>query len=879
MADVKVKIDEGGVDPKEAGKIEKSVKSVTQAPTVAQQTPAQDAWTAMSTQLGPPFDSERITLYQMRQMRKDAMIAFGLHYIKVPLARAEWHVEARDKDGPNAQVAAFLDAALRPIYARYIFQRTLALDFGFQAMVKNFIMKNPGGIYNDTREANQDNQIKPIWDEGAVEPIIWKAPTPLRPELVKVVFDDKTGDFAGMTYDATQVKKAGAGGGGGNKKKGVMEIDVYHSLWGTNQKDDEHGSIYGWPRTGYARDYWWSYKFLFQLSNRGYERVAIPPVVAFHPEGSSVVDEETGETRPNWEIALEMADRLRSNAVAAVPSTMAEAGMGESSNTQRAWDFKFLETPFQSLQGFDARFNYLNVMKLRSVWVPEQAFIEGEGGTSSRNVASQMAEIFTESQSVLMDEIDDEINRYMFPQLLLVNFPDFINNGGVAYKVSHGFRKEDIEFYKQVLQLIGQSTPEMLTQQIDITELLRRMNTPLRDPNDLERERQQVAAQSAAGSPPLVTPGPGNVGVIANPNVNPGFQNGGSAPGVSANGAGGGAAAGFSQPTIYVQPNDHIQILLADAEEFVTNLPTSKHYSDKTLRSLALQLRRVWEAHFRRLYPDFARYVAGVDGIELADDDKRVRITKKTAEKAARKLMKEWAVASEEMQKLYDRSTEILRKMIARASKLDQRRTNIDAELDEDDLESFLREQGGRLIKLTDKTFKEEMRGFLTDAIRDGQGPKEIGDSIQAHFEGTPSTRADRVARSETRDAVNASTLLSGEAAGIRYVRASDGEDFDEECSRRNGRLYTIREAWKELRKEHPNGTLGFDLIPRANFSIQYVETMPDTAPDNAVAYFDEDAATAFIVFDSEGTDEYLTQLGTYLVNHPVHQNGHKVEA
>ncbi|HWI69700.1 MAG TPA: hypothetical protein VNS88_15205, partial [Nitrospiraceae bacterium] len=96
---------------------------------------------------------------------------------------------------------------------------------------------------------------------------------------------------------------------------------------------------------------------------------------------------------------------------------------------------------------------------------------------------------------------------------------------------------------------------------------------------------------------------------------------------------------------------------------------------------------------------------------------------------------------------------------------------------------------------------------------------------------------------------------------------------------RRNGRLYTIREAWKELRKEHPNGTLGFDLIPRANFSIQYVETMPDTAPDNAVAYFDEDAATAFIVFDSEGTDEYLTQLGTYLVNHPVHQNGHKVEA
>ena len=347
MADVNVKIDEGGVEEEDVAKIEKSVKGLEQAPTVAQQTPSTDLWNRMRDVLGPPFDSERVTLYQMRQMRKDAMIAFGLHYIKVPLVRAEWHIEARDKDGPNAQVAAFIDAALRPIYARYIFQRTLALDFGFQAMVKRFVMKNPGGIYSDTREENEENRIKPIWDEGSVEPMIWKAPVPLRPELVNVVFDDKTGEFGGMTYAAPQVQRAKVGRS--QKNKGLMEIDVYHSLWGTNAKDDEHGSIYGFPRTGHARDYWWSYKFLFQLSNRGYERVAIPPVIAFHPEGSSVVDEETGEMRPNWEIALEMADRLRSNAVAAVPSTMADAGMGETSNSQRAWDFKFLETPFQSL--------------------------------------------------------------------------------------------------------------------------------------------------------------------------------------------------------------------------------------------------------------------------------------------------------------------------------------------------------------------------------------------------------------------------------------------------------------------------------------------------------------------------------------------------
>jgi hypothetical protein len=415
----------------------------------------------------------------------------------------------------------------------------------------------------------------------------------------------------------------------------------------------------------------------------------------------------------------------------------------------------------------------------------------------------------------------------------------------------------------------------LLANKLDITELLRRMNAPLRDARELERERQQMAAQSALGGPPLVTPGPGNVGVIANPAINPGFQNGGSVPAPRGGGAASTSAAGFADqfwqvPTIYMQPPPHMDAWLGDADDFITGLPASKHYSDKTLRSLALQLRRVWEAHFRRLYPDFAKYVNGLDSISLAGESRRIRITKKTAEAAMKKIMDGWSQASDELEKLRERSAEIIRKMVDRGTRLDAKRTRIEVDIDDDDIESFVTEQVGRLIRLTDKTFKEEMRGFVIDAIRDGQGPGEIADGITAHFEGFPTTRADRIARSETRDAVNAATLLSGQAAGIRYVRATDGEDFDEDCAARNGRLYTVREAWREMRKEHPNGTLGFDLIPRANFSIEYVSEMPDGAPDESVAYFDEDSETAFIVFNSDGTDDYLMALGDWLVN----QNG-----
>src|SRR3982751_1950235 len=112
-----VKIEQAVVDPKEQAKQTKSILSSEQAPTTVEQTPDFNTWRRIRDELGQPFDPERVTLRQMRQLRKDPMIAFGLHYIKVPLVTSEWHIEARDKNGPNAQVAAFVDAVLRKIYA------------------------------------------------------------------------------------------------------------------------------------------------------------------------------------------------------------------------------------------------------------------------------------------------------------------------------------------------------------------------------------------------------------------------------------------------------------------------------------------------------------------------------------------------------------------------------------------------------------------------------------------------------------------------------------------------------------------------------------------------------------------------------------------
>lgn len=894
-------IETSEIDDKEVTKILRSILSREQAPTVAEQTPDSSAWTAMRDVLGPPFDDERVTLKQMRMLRKDPMIAFGLHYRKVPMVSGEWHIEARDKRGPNPQVAGFVDAALRMIYARLIFQRTLAYDFGFASIVKRFIQQDPLGVYEDDTDLDEAGlpKIKPVWNEGSILPKIWKAPVVLRPERVTPVFDDKTGEFSGMEYDvppAQRGKSTGFNSRSKKKNQSQREVDVYHSYWGTHRKDDELGSIYGYPLTGFARYYWWAYWFLYHMSNRAYERIAIPPILAYHPPGSTIVDTASGATRPNWEIALEMAERLRSNAVAAVPSTMAETGMDSTSNSQREWDFKFMETPTEALSVFDSRFNYLNIMKLRAVWVPEMAVMGNEQGNSGGNIAETMFDVFTESLALDMAEIDDEINRYWIPQILIINFPEFVNNGGIARKVSHGFRDEDIEFYKQVVQLLGQKNPEDLDR-IDLVEIFKRMNTPLKSAAALAAEREWIATQPSVA--PAVTPEPGQIGVVANPNVNTGFTNGGSVP----NADNGSVVAGFSdQPVMVYTRGSEImgfsdQVELADMEDFLSSLPTSKHYEDKTIRTLAVQLRRIWLAHYRRLYPEFAKHIAGIKEFEFSDDDSNefifsdegmfeladnsksngakrkiprlvALISKRTAERAAKKLVESWSVKSSVMKDLEDRTSKLMRKMVERAGKLEAKNANLKIDWDDDAIDAFLKEQTGRLIKFTNETTKEQLRTLLANNIREGKSPKEIGDVIVSHFEQMPFSRADRIARSETRDAVNAATLLTGEAAGIKYAQAKDAQlgPTDALCEKRDGKLYTIKEAWKEMRKTHPNDTLEFNLIPRADFSISYVNELPDNAPEGVNAFFDNDSGTAFIVFGEDGTDDYLTALAAELI-------------
>ncbi len=441
-------------------------------------------WTNWMDVLGQPFDVTRIPLAKLESMRRDPMLAFGLMFVKVPLIRAPWYIQSSD-----ARRAAFVDKALRRIYGRFILAWCNSLDYGFSAIVKRFEeAENLDWTYVDTTTQTD----KPVWESKTVKPIIWKPFTALNPRSVIPHWNAK-GEFAGIDFSPYQgvspFGTSGFPGGGtvGDTSK-VADIPLDWALWATNEKDSVFGSYWGYPRTGYAVRYWWLYWYEFALSARAFERWADPPFMVFHP-ADEAVDPETNEPIDFGAEALDLAEKLRSGANIAMPSTVIR-GFDERQTSVREW----WAEQMKSEVNFDAlmkKFEYLDVQKLRAVMVPEQALVEGKGGTSSRNVAATFGDIFQESQAVLMEEIDDHINRYMIPQLLEVNFGP---GGPPCTKVTTGFDPQDIETMRSIIESVANKTGiDKLP--VDERELLQRLGVPTMKASDFQKRLDEIAAE------------------------------------------------------------------------------------------------------------------------------------------------------------------------------------------------------------------------------------------------------------------------------------------------------------------------------------------------------------------------------------------------
>jgi hypothetical protein len=800
-------------------------------------------WREIADVLGDPYERERIPVSKLKQMRRDPMLGFGLSFIKTPHVRAKWYINARSNSGPNLQIANHLDYDLRRIYASLVLQLLNSIDFGFQAIAKRFEFRIPAGTYIETNPDTGEQEERPLWSEGGIEPIAWKTFQPLRPEGVEPIWST-AGEFDGIEYAPTGANTGQAqsgsggsgasqtrGGAGGTNKEETFKIDLAHSLWMTNEKDANFGSIFGYPRLGYAYSYWWSYWFRWAIADRAFERKADPSVLVYHPEGD-FVNEDTGETMSYSEYALLMGERMRSGGVIALPSEVYEDNNGRG--TMRQWEIDFTKDSV-NFEPFDDSFEYLDVQKLRALFIPEQAFLEGKGGTSSRNVADTMGSAFTESQDLLSKQIVDHINRFVIPQWIAANYPEFLEDGGIAELVVQGFADDDRDFALQLIQLLGQQEngQRELMKYVDIKRMLEERGTPITTfAEQQRREAEAIAAQQALAGPQA----PGGIGGAP------------PAPGTAV----APTTTGFS----YVATQPHLTVSLADTgTDFITNLPGTVHYADNAVKGFA---RILWNL-FRDLYRDeYETAAAALDAtVALSDDDLAL-----ANEERVKKLLERWR-GSSKWDATYLRSQDVMKSIMKRAARVELSRLRKAGRVTDDEVAGWITNHLAEMLAKAAETTRNEVEGFVERQFDEGvTDPAEIATALRQHFGEFPQWKADRLVRTEVRDLYNQGTLLAASASGVERVMALDNQGpvpygGDDACAARHGQIYAIPDAMRE--RDHPNGTLAWRMVPD-DLSITFADDLDG-------ADFDEDALVLTLSdkLDEEARERITAEAVEYL--------------
>jgi SPP1 gp7 family putative phage head morphogenesis protein len=731
---------------------------------------------------GRPYSSLKLPISTMEEMRTDSLLRFAQLLSLVPIFTGKWRIECA-----SARKAAFIDKALRQIFGRLIMQFYESWNFGWQAIVKQHGLMVPSWTFID-RDAEGGPAAMPVWDGGPQIPaLVWEPFVTLRPSSVAPVWT------AAGAFNGIAISSMGGAGYGiptvritpddmidlpidinsffTDDEEAKRKVDVDHSLWVTNERDGQFGSIWGRSRLSYAYKYWWSYEMALGILNRSVERKGDPTIVVSYPQGASRV----GTTEvPNQTIAFDIGNKARSGSVLVVPSEVWGEDTG-TSNQSPKWNITYLKAE-ESFDKLIQVLGYLDTMKIRSMMVSELSFAEGSGGTSSRNVAATTGERSYEAQIFTQTEWDEIINRYMIPQLADANFPELRDEP--ARKVTHAYGEDESALAADLLRSYANANPTGLP--IKLPELLERFRIDSLSGEELAEWERKLINQAQTSTPP---PAP------ASPN----------------------GAAGTTDTGFYYNAPEKIQL---EDEALLASLPKTKHYTDRAVLAQTRLVRRTWHRLLTEQYEDFAKHVGGLNP---ADEQTR-----------AEKIVGGWRYAASKSATAVKTLAGAMGKIFARAGAVELAASKLDASsFDPTDatMTEWINANVGALVRNVDETTRRQLQTFLASELEKGRSAQEIAEGIREHFASFPDWRADLIAREETKRVYNAATLFAAEAAGAEQVQALDAQHgpTDPDCEKRNGRLFNISDAWSESAREHVRGTLGWRIVPVA-LSLNYVE-------------------------------------------------------
>lgn len=597
------------------------------------------------------------------------------------------------------------------------------------------------------------NSEKPVWNNGSVKAVVWKPFAPIHPMAADPIWDNK-GAFGGIKYTPGNVVTTS--GTLGTADTEPTDFNVLQSLWFTNELASTQNSLWGYPRTGYSYRFWWSFWFDWGLADRHFEKDADPPIVVRYPQGE-VIDGVNAQ-----EIALRVGDRARSNSTIALPNGMVEGSDGRPSTTP-VWSVDFLKGG-GNFDVFKDRFEQVQNFILRAMMIPPDTF-EARGGTAGYNSVSNLQDAFQLSQGVLMDDLDFVINEYMLPQLMVANGFE-----ARVRKVTTGFDSTDTELAKLLLQGKANSNDPALAARINWDELLDATGIPRLNTSDIQQRGQEIGQQAAKTTPDPQQAAPDNVGV--------------------------------TDQGLYYKGRESINLSTAPR----TRKLDFAQFSDPVISDVTERLNKVWLDHLQQDYSDAVFLLQMFSGkIELDESF----------------FDKWWRRSVNRAQEAVAQTRRVLEAVMRRASTVSLDEAGIkdfawDPQFDESAID-YISERGNDLVTSISETSRKQLRSYLIELQERGMSGDEMQAIMHSHFKMFAQGRAEKIVRYEVAQAYNRAVLYTAMDANKTSVKAKDaqlGEDrSDPECIARNNKIFTIKEAFEELKKEHPNGTLQFKIV------------------------------------------------------------------
>lgn len=773
--------------------------------------------------IGDPQDPTNVSFPFLRRMRRDHIIAMGSHFIEMPIVQAPWYYESE-----LARVAAFADNLIRPIYGPLVRIVLRFLWAGYSPGVKNMEIIQPTWRFRDI-----DGQVKPVWDNGDIGVLVYKEVIPLRPESAMPFYSG--GNFAGIEYD----ERFGNGSFVINGQE-QRRINKEHAVWAVHDKESEDGSPYGFPRIAHAAPIFHMYRWIWTLLGRAFENSADPGPVVRYPR-EDLPQLKDGKPVSNVRTALKLGTRKRSGSTIALPSDVYK-DFQDKPTGKYLWDIEYPkgDTNFEAILSF---LGFLESAKLRALWLQEQGLIGTDisGGTSNRNVAEEFGDQRDASQKALMAQIDTFIDDVFVKPAVQMAFPTF---EGTVTKRTIGMGSGSSDLIRQIFQLAGQENWRSFG--VDVRRLVEANGFPMLDPEEqkrMEDEAMRKASQESAR--PQTEPTQGRRALVTQ--------------------------TGFGE-TIYEQLGGSIE--LSDDGDFVSGLPKTDVFSDKTTIAAARELRTASDKILGKAYRDFAIYVSkqtiplfGVveEALEegLADEE---FLRGDQINQWAGRILRGWKFKQDVLDDYSSAVRRALGKVFDRTARLNFKKLRSSASISSTDrlASKWLDEQGGTLVKGIMETTRRQLAEVLSDGVREGKTARQIAADIRSHFEDIPASRASMIARTEVGRAYNFATVQAGLAAGIKKAQLIDGEDSDAGCKRRNGRIVDLEDALDED-LNHPNCIFHVRLLTKAssNLSVRY-----ETLQAGRLGRYDEESETILLAhgLDQDVESDYLLAVGAGLV-------------